>query len=420
VSAPAEPDPNARAAGRRWAWAAGALAGATLLGAADRPLLGALVGGIRADLWIDDVQLGSLAAAFALAQALALGAMPRLAARLGRVRVLPRGLALLGSATLLAAAAPFFAALLAARAAAGAAQAAPAALARPLLEDVELGRRRGRAAALAAAALPAGAALGYALAGAIGPWLGWRGALAAAGGLVLLLALGVLRLREPLPAAGALPPLAGPLPDAAGRPPVAGGVHALALCGHLLLAFALAGILFWAPAFLERARGVPPAVAAFQLAAIAVMAGLGAPVAARLLAAWPGRRLGAPEPWAAAIACLASAALAWTAIVYPGPEVYLAALTLALLLLFAALAPAAAAIARARGPVRPAAALAASCALVAGDAAAPVAVGVLSELWNLYWAFLAVPLAALAAALAFAAAGYAGRSRYRSASRPSP
>lgn len=420
MSAPAERDPIARSAGRRGAWSAGALAVVALLGFADRPLLGALVAGVRADLWLDDVQLGALAATFAVAQALALGALPRVASRLGRVRALPAGLTLLGGATLLGAAAPFFGALVAARFAAGAAQAAPTRLAPPLLADLQLGRRAGRAAALAAAALPAGTALGYALGGLLAPSLGWRGALASFGGLALLLALGVARLREPL--AGPLPSLTPPpSPVTPATTRLAGAPHALALVGQLALAFALGALLFWAPAFLHRARGVPPSVGALELAAIAVMAGLATPVAARLLAAGWWRRGAAPEAWAATAAGVVAAVLGWAAILYPGPEVYLAALTLAATVLFAALAPAAGAVARAAGQDAGArgAGLLAAGALVAGDVAGPVAVGALSELSNLYWAFLAVPLAALAAAVAFAAAAYAGSRRYTSASRPS-
>jgi uncharacterized membrane protein len=184
---------------------------------------------------------------------------------------------------------------------------------------------------------------------------------------------------------------------------------ALALAGHALLAFALGALAFWAPAFLERARGLPPGVAASQLAAIAVMAALGAPLAARALCAAAARVGAAPFRWAPAGACLLAGALAWAAVVSPTPAIYLPALALALLVLLAA---------------RPAGAAAATPALapLAGVAAAglaPLAVGALSELTNLYWAFLAVPAAALLAGAAFAAAAYAGSSRYTSASRPS-
>jgi len=401
--------------------AAGALALAIVLGRADAPLLGALAGGIRADLWVTDVQLGALAAALALARAAALPASTRLAVRLGPARLASAGLAAAGGAALLAAAAPGFALLLLACLALGAGRAAPGALAAALAAPARAAGRSGRSAALAAAALPSGAALGYGLA-ALAPWLGWRAPIALSAALALG-AAAALRLLRGRAGAAARPGAPAEAPPPAAFVPIAlapagpggpGPGRSLALAGEALLAFALGALVFWAPAFLERARGVPPGVAASQLAAIAVMAALAAPAAGRLVGLLPARL--APAAWAgregaAAAACLLGAALAWSAVVAPSPAIYLPALALTVPVLLAARRAV-------DGPARPGPRPATPsyrggrrAALLAGGLA-PAALGGLSELTSLYWSFLAVPAAALLAGAALAAAAYArGRSR---------
>ncbi|ABS24647.1 hypothetical protein [Anaeromyxobacter sp. Fw109-5] len=346
----------------------------------DRAALAAVLERVRADLWLTDLQLG-LAAGLPAAIA-ALLAFRRPLAAPGRLRR-ASGALLWGAAAALAGAArgawTLFAARLVAGGAAGAGRRAALVVeggvaVRPPLRD----------AALIVPAMTL-AALGYAGAGALGWRLGWRAALVAAGAASVVLTLAAAWLARREPGAALAPVAARAAADRAyaSRPAIAGGA---------LVAFAAAALATWAPAFLERARGVPRAIAPLEIAAAALMAGVAAAWARPTLA----KTLRDPR-WLCSGAALASAPLALAALLARQPGVYLAALVAALALALVALATLRDALAL-DAPRDGSAAASAALPWVAllGDAPAALLVGLASHATSLWWAMLAVPAALLA------------------------
>lgn len=347
----------------------------------DRAALAAVLERVRADLWLTDLQLG-LAASLPAAIA-ALLAFRRPLGGPGRLRR-ASGALLWGAAAALAGTArgawTLFAARLVAGGAAGAGRRAA------LVEGGMAVRAPLPDAALIVPAM-ALAALGYAGAGALGWRLGWRAALVAAGAasVVLTAAAAWLAARHP-DARAALPPVA-----ALGTKDRAYASR-LAIAGGALVAFAAAALATWAPAFLERARGVPRAIAPLEIGAAALMAG----VAAAWARAAAAKTLRDPR-WLCSGAALASAPLALAALLARQPGVYLAALVVALALALASLATLRDALALdAPGDGSAAASAALPWVALLGDAPAALLVGLASHATSLWWAMLAVPAALLA------------------------
>ena len=162
-----------------------------------------------------------------------------------------------------------YAQLLAGRAMVGIGEAAYVAIAPALLADCFDAEGRGRVYAVLNMAIPVGAALGYIVGGQVSAHFGWRAAFFVAGVPGLLLALAVLRL--PDPPRGAQDARAA-RPGAA-RTGTAGlrsrsiwdllrrWPYMVVVLGYAAYTFALGGLAFWMPTFLERVRHVPAAEA---------------------------------------------------------------------------------------------------------------------------------------------------------------
>jgi MFS family permease len=263
----------------------------------------------------------------------------------------------------------------------------------------------------------AGAAAGYALGALLSRRFGWRWALAAAAVPGVLAALACLRARAATVAAA--PPL--PLRGEAGLLAELARLRRdrarlLAAVGQGALTFAAGATAFWTPAFLERTRGVPRAVAGVEFGVVVLMAGLGGTFAGARAVERLRTRTPAAEAWVAGVAAAAAAPLAIAAYAAWRPRAYLVSLVLAQLLLFAA-ARAAAAL-PAAGGIRAAAATLAIAILA--EAPAPAAVGLLSDRSSLGRALAVLVPAALAIAggawIALARAG----SRAARGSSPGP
>lgn len=356
-----------------------AVSAAAVASALDRAALASVVESVRVDLWLTDGRLGGLVSASVLAAAALASPFAALAARHPPARVLALGLALSAAGTALSAAAWRGLALLAARVATGAGPAARAAAA-PALSPGDAGWGPGGVAVVA------GAAAGYALGGALSRVAGWRWALAAAAVPAVFAAVAALRAGRERPAEPARPlPVRGEggllaeLRRLRADPP-----RALAVAGQGAATFAVAAMAFWTPAFLERTRGVPRAVAGLEVAAVVLMAGLGGTFVAALALERLRARTRAAERWLAAAAVLAAAPLAIAAYAAWRPRSYLVSLVLAQLLAFVALRAGAAALAAALPASSGAPAAAAALAIaVLGEAPAAAVVGVTSDLSSL-------------------------------------
>jgi MFS transporter, Spinster family, sphingosine-1-phosphate transporter len=402
--------------------AAAAVAAVFTVRGAAPPLFEAM----RPELWlVPDRRLGLSVALYALA---ALAAAVALAGRRAHRGAPPPssravGIALLalGATSLLCAAARGPMTLLAARTVAGAAAGVVLALATGIVAAA--GPVTARTAALLATSAPAGLAAGAIGAGLAQRFPSWRAAFVLAAGVALAAAIAALRAARagPPPGTGAA---AGAVPLRLGAAIARLRDHPsrrLAVAGATAWALAASALAAWLPAFLERSRGMPRALASGGVGVLAVLVGFAGLWAGARLARALAPRTPAPEAWAAAATCGGAGLLALGVVTAWRPGLYLPALLGALLLVTAAAGPIAAAVRAAipepeRSALLPVALL---VALTLGDALAPLLVGALSDrLGSLGRAMFLVPVALLVAAaqLALAARAAARAQRADSAS----
>jgi MFS transporter, Spinster family, sphingosine-1-phosphate transporter len=167
----------------------------------------------------------------------------------------------------------------------------------------------------------------------------------------------------------------------------------LAVLGYAAYTFALGGLAFWMPAFLERVRGVPKAQATVQFGAIVVATGL----IGTLAGGWLGDRL-LPKTrqaylWVSGISTLAAAPFALVCIESASPTVYWSAMVVAELLLFASTALVNTAIVNVVAPSVRATAVALSILVMhlLGDVPSPPLIGAISDASSLGTALRIVP-----------------------------
>ena len=200
--------------------------------------------------------------------------------RRGRPKLLAAGVAIWSVATALGGVAHSFAGLFAARASVGIGEAAYGTIAPALLADHFPIEKRGRIFSVFFAAIPIGAALGYvarrprrraATAGA--PRSSSPGVAGHRAGAPLPRPR---RIRRAARRTRAAPRTARFPASARGRRTCAFSATAptlLTVLGYAAYTFALGGLAFWAPAFLERVRGMPRSEATVQFGAIVVVTG---------------------------------------------------------------------------------------------------------------------------------------------------
>jgi MFS family permease len=368
----------------------------------DRFVVSALVESLkRSELSPTDAQLGLLQSGFIVVYMLASPAFGMLGDRTSRPRLIAAGVFVWSVATGLAGFARSFASLFVARATVGVGEAAYGTISPGLIADLFPRSARGRVMAIFFAAIPVGSALGFVLGGLVDHAFGWRAAFFVAGVPGLVLAL--LCLRLPDPPRGAQDDLAAPAPapgpTAAYRDLLRNRSYVLTVLGYAAYTFALGGMAFWMPAFLERSRGVPPAQATVQFGAIVVATGL----VGTFVGGWLGdlllRRTAQAYLWVSSVSALLAAPLAWVAFVDPRPPVYLTALVAAELLLFASTGPINSNIVNVVQPRQRASAVALSILSIhlLGDVPAAPLVGRISDASSLDRAVLIMPVAVLVA-----------------------
>ena len=382
----------------------------------DRFVVAALVESLKhSELALSDAQLGGLMTAFLLVYMVASPIFGALADRgASRPRLLAAGVALWSVATLLSAFAHSYAALFLARAAVGIGEAAYGTVAPALIADEYPPERRGRAFAVFYAAIPVGSALGYVLGGVVDHLAGWRAAFLVAALPGLLLSAAALRLADP--------PRGGmdeePAPESAGgglavyRRLFRNAPYLLTVVGYAAYTFAVGGMAFWMPAFLERARGVPRAEATVQFGAIVVVTGFvgtfaGGWLGDLLLRRWRQAYLGL-----SGIATLAAAPLAVAVFASPSRPVWRGALVLAQLLLFASTGPVNSVIVSVVAPTERASAVALSIFAIhaLGDVPSPWLIGRISDATSLAVAVQLVPATVLVAGAVWLGAALRRRS----------
>ena len=380
----------------------------------DRYVVSSLVESLKkSELALSDTQLGFLMTGFVLVYMLTSPVFGTLGDRRGRPRLLAMGVGIWSVATALGGVARSFAGLFATRAAVGVGEAAYGTIAPALLADSFPKEKRGRIFAVFFAAIPIGSAAGYILGGLMDQKFGWRTAFFVAGVPGLALALLCLALKDP-PRGGKdgqlgdeLRPHPFPLPGGEGvwrsyRRLLENKPYRLTVLGYAAYTFALGGLAFWAPAFLERVRGMSKADATVQFGAIVVVTGF----VGTFAGGWAGdfflKRSENAYLQVSAWVTLAAAPAALVAFASPSRPVYLSAIVVTELLLFASTGPINSVIVNVVAPGERATAVALSILGIHlfGDVPSPPLIGALSDATSLGTAFLALPaVIALAGAI---------------------
>lgn len=416
---------QAAAIGTRKAWISSAgvalaiLSFINLFNYLDRYLVSALVESLKhSELALSDTQAGSLMSGFLIVFAVIAPIFGTLGDRMSRPRLIAFGVACWSIATALSGLAWNFTSLFVARASVGVGEAAYVTIGPSLLSDYFPRGQRGRVMAIFFCAIPVGSALGYIVGGLMDVHFGWRMAFFVAGVPGLVLALLCLGLRDP--------PRGSQDEDASGEgrarvPPgdsntghrqlfmsylqlLRNKPYVLTVAGYVAYTFALGGLAFWMPAFLERMRGIPREQATVSFGTIVVITGFIGTFAGGWLGDYCAKYSQRAYLWISAVATLIAAPFAWLALTAPSQTVYLVCMVVAQLMMFLSTGPINASIMNLVLPTQRASANALGVFTIhlLGDVPSPIIIGALSDASSLSQAVKIVPVAILVAAAVWA------------------
>jgi MFS transporter, Spinster family, sphingosine-1-phosphate transporter len=378
------------------------LASLNLLDYLDRYLVASLGSLIKADLHLSDKAFGFLGTAFFLVYFITSPLFGYLGDRWGRLRLMAGGAVVWSLATSLTFWVPSYAFLVAARGLVGVGEASFGTLAPAYLADILPYKSRSRALGLFYLALPVGSALAYLVGGLVGSHWGWRPAFLMAGLPGLAMAGLIYRLSEmraESPAQVKPPPAPAPLTASwhLFKVPTLRWVT----LGYGMVTFALGGLAFWMPRYLEVAKGLSLSQANLLLFGSVTLAGglgtlTGGFLGSRLLSYTPGAPL-----WVSGLGIVLALPLAALAIYAGNPALYIPGLAGAIFFLFLNPGVLTAVVVSVAGPWRRAQAVALTIVVIhlVGDVPSPFVIGWVSDLGSLTWG-VSITLVALAAGAA--------------------
>ncbi|MEA3150236.1 MAG: transporter, Spinster family, sphingosine-phosphate transporter [Gammaproteobacteria bacterium] len=391
-------------------WGLGILSFINLFNYLDRYLVSALVERLKhSELALTDGQLGSLMSGFLAIYTLSAPVFGALGDRRPRPRLIAFGVACWSLATALSGLAGSYLALLAARASVGIGEAAYGTIAPSLLADYFPAAKRGRVMAIFFCAIPVGSALGYMVGGFVGAHYGWRAAFFVAGIPGLALALLCLWMRDPPRGSqdqdltaedraqieSAKGSSIGANTKATYLLLLKNKPYVFTVLGYAAYTFAMGGLAYWMPAFLERIRGIAPEKATFQFGEIVVITGF----LGTFIGGWLGDYFAKYSKqaylWVSAAATLLAAPFVWFALTTPSTSAYLVCMVIAQLLMFLSTGPINASIVNLVLPTQRASAVALEVFAIhlLGDAISPYLIGAVSDASSLGQAVKIVPIA---------------------------
>ncbi len=251
----------------------------------DRNILFAVQPLIQKEFHVSDAQIGFLTSAFFVCYMVAAPLIVPLADRFPRRTVMAVGAFIWSLATLLSAVTRNYDELLLRHVVVGIGEATFVAISPAFLADLFPENIRGRVMGFFYLATPVGSALGYLVGGFLGNRYGWRTPFMVSALPGLLLAFGVLALREPVRGAS------DHLADSVERGSLRGLARNKAFwtisLGAAMMTFAIGGLQVWMPTFLTRIRQVPLEHANLTFGGMTVVAG----TVATVLGGWLGDRL---------------------------------------------------------------------------------------------------------------------------------
>ena len=401
------------------ALALGVLTFINLFNYLDRYVVAALAESLKKDpdLLLTDTQLGLLMTGFVIVYMLTSPAFGLLGDRKGRPKLIAAGVAVWSLATAAAGLARGFGSLFAARSTVGVGEAAYGTIAPALLADSFPKAARGRVFSVFFAAIPIGSALGYVLGGLVDKHFGWRAAFYIAGLPGLALAAACLLLRDPPRGEQDDPAIAGHSAPTGGlatyRTLLSNPAYVMTILGYAAYTFALGGLAFWMPAFLQRERGFTQAQATIQFGAIVVITGFVGTFAGGWLGDLFLKRSRQAYLWVSGIATLLAAPFALLAFTATDHSLELGALFVAEILSFASTGPINSAIVNIVAPEMRASAVALSILTIhlLGDVPSPPLIGKISDLSSLSQAVLLVPVMVVVGGAIWCTAAFLGAKR---------
>jgi MFS family permease len=379
----------------------------------DRWVVAAVIEPIKQSLGLSDTQLGIIGTGFIVVYALTSPVFGMLGDRRVRPPLIALGVAIWSLATGLAGFARGFWTLFLARSTVGVGEAAYGTIAPAILSDLFPIERRGRVFAVFFSAIPIGSAAGYVLGGWADQHFGWRAAFWIAGFPGLLLALLVLMVKDPPRGQQDAHAPGAPLRSRtttrnAYRDLLRNRPYILAVLGYAAYTFALGGLGFWMPAFLERERGMPRIDATKAFGIMVMVTGF----VGTFLGGWLGDRLLTKTRqaylWVSGIATLLAAPMALLGLMHRDKVVYLGALAVAQVLIFMCTGPINSAIVNVVSPLQRATAVGLSVLVmhVLGDIPSPALIGALSDASSLGKGILIVTVAMFASGVIWTYAAY--------------
>lgn len=397
-------------------YALGVLTFINLFNYVDRWVLAAVVEPIKQELGLTDTQLGIIGAAFIVVYALTSPMFGSLGDRRSRPPLVAIGVGIWSVATGLAGFARGFWTLFATRSMVGVGEAAYGTIAPALLADHFPLERRGRMFAFFFAAIPVGAAAGYVLGGLADHYFGWRSAFWIAGFPGVVLSLLVLMVKDPprgrYDVGGGHATVKVPIREAY-RDLFRNRQYILSVLGYAAYTFALGGLGFWMPAFLERSRGMARSEATVTFGAIVIVTGF----VGTFFGGWLGDKLLARTSqsylWVSGVATLLAAPLTFVGLTSHNKAVYLVTIVIAEVLVFMSTGPVNSAIVNAVSPLERATAVGLSVFVMhfLGDIPSPPLIGAISDASSLERGILIIPVAILAAGLIWCYAAWKGEVR---------
>jgi MFS transporter, Spinster family, sphingosine-1-phosphate transporter len=362
----------------------------------DRYVIAAVLPRMQAELGLTNTQAGLLASAFLVAYFITSPFFGALGDRFSRTRLMAVGVGAWSIATAATGVMRNFGQLMMARSCVGIGEAAYGTISPALLSDYFPRSQRGRAFAIFYVAIPVGAAVGYLAGGLIEPALGWRAAFYVVGLPGIFMAC--LALTIPDPIRGATEDSAPPSPESV-RSTLLGFSRNFAYCGTVLgyaaYTFALSGLAFWMPEYLEGVRGLPLAQANFVVGSVTVVAGLLGTFVGGYLGDFLSKRIKHGQLWICGLSSLAATVPAFFALTVSSAPAYMVWLFLAEMLLFLSTGPVNVVIVNVVPIGARAMAMAVSIFVIhlLGDAISPPIIGALADFSSLSRAVMIVPAA---------------------------
>jgi MFS family permease len=377
-------------------WVVFVLTGLNLLDYFDRYIVAAVNTLIKQDLGLSDKAFGFLGSAFFLVYLIAAPIFGYLGDRWGRRRFMVLGAVLWSLATSLAFWVTTYPGLVVARGLVGMGEGSFGTLAPAYLADILPLGQRARYLGIFYTTIPVGAALAYYFGGQVGAAWGWRWSFLLAGFPGLVMAVLVYTLpRFPAPK------------DATGQGQGRLNLQAVAALwriptfsrvtiGYGFLTFALGGMAFWMPRFLEIDKGLSLKEANILMAVVTTVAGGVGTLAGGFGGDWFFRRNPRAHLWVSGLGVALAVPFAAAAIFASQALVYKTCLFIAVFLLFLNPGLLNALIVSVAGPSRRAIAVACNIIVIhlIGDVPSPFLIGWLGDLAGLKWG-VCLALAAL-------------------------